>query len=68
MPILYNDHQAGWNDDTGITELWKIRSEVPESNTRAFTGEDLADHYGSQQGSGEPDPTIPVAPATQSAR
>ena len=37
--------------------------EIAESFTRAFTGEDLADHYGSQQVSGAPDPTLPVPPA-----
>jgi arylsulfatase A-like enzyme len=42
--------------------------EIAESFTRAFTGQDLADHYGSQQASGAPDPTLPSPPATQSAR
>jgi arylsulfatase A-like enzyme len=42
--------------------------EIVESNTRAFTGEELADHYGSQQASGAPDPSLRLSPATQSAR
>ena len=42
--------------------------EIAESNTRSFTGVELADHYGSQQASGAPDPTIPVHQGAQSAR
>lgn len=42
--------------------------EIAESFTRSFTGEELADHYGSQQASGAPDPTVPLPPAAQSAR
>ena len=42
--------------------------EIVESNTRAFTGEELADHYGSQQASGAPDPSLRLSPTTQSAR
>jgi hypothetical protein len=42
--------------------------EIAESFTRSFTGEELADHYGSQQASGGPDPTIPLPPAAHSAR
>jgi arylsulfatase A-like enzyme len=40
--------------------------EIAESFTRSFTGEELADHYGSQQASGAPDPTVPLPPAAQS--
>jgi hypothetical protein len=42
--------------------------EIAESFTRSFTDEELADHYGSQQASGGPDPTIPPPPAAHSAR
>jgi arylsulfatase A-like enzyme len=42
--------------------------EIAESFTRSFAGEELADHYGSQQASGAPDPTVSLPPATQSAR
>jgi arylsulfatase A-like enzyme len=42
--------------------------EIAESFTRSFTGEELADHYGSQQASGAPDPAVPLPPAAQSAR
>jgi hypothetical protein len=42
--------------------------EIAESFTRSFTGEELADHYGSQQANGAPDPTVPLPPAAQSAR
>ena len=40
--------------------------EIAESFTRSFTGEELADHYGSQPASGAPDPTVPLPPAAQS--
>jgi arylsulfatase A-like enzyme len=40
--------------------------EIAESFTRSFTGEELADHYGSQKASGAPDPTIPLPPDAQS--
>ena len=51
-------------------QVWNasMLPEIAESFTRAFTGQDLADHYGSQQASGAPDPTLPSPPATQSAR
>jgi arylsulfatase A-like enzyme len=40
--------------------------EIAESFTRSFTGEELADHYGSQKASEAPDPTLPLPPAAQS--
>src|SRR5436189_777364 len=40
--------------------------EIAESFTRSFTGEELADHYGSQKARGAPDPTVPLPPAAQS--
>jgi hypothetical protein len=40
--------------------------EIAESFTRSFTGEELADHYGSQKASEAPDPTVPLTPAAQS--
>ena len=40
--------------------------EIAESFTRSFTGEELADHYGSQKASEAPDPTVPLPPAAQS--
>jgi arylsulfatase A-like enzyme len=40
--------------------------EIAESFTRSFTGEELADHYGSQKANEAPDPTVPLAPAAQS--
>jgi arylsulfatase A-like enzyme len=40
--------------------------EIAESFTRSFTGEELADHYGSQKASGAPDPTVPLPPDAQS--
>jgi arylsulfatase A-like enzyme len=40
--------------------------EIAESFTRSFTGEELADHYGSQKASGAPDPTVPLPLAAQS--
>ena len=42
--------------------------EIVESFTRSFTGDELADHYGSQKASAAPDPTLPLPPAKQSAR
>jgi arylsulfatase A-like enzyme len=36
--------------------------EIAESFTRSFTGEELADHYGSQKASGAPDPNRAFAP------
>src|ERR1700726_1673256 len=39
--------------------------EIAESFTRSFTGEELADHYGSQKASGAPDPTVPLPPDAQ---
>ena len=40
--------------------------EIAESNTRSFTGGELADHYGSQKANLAPDPTLPLPPAAQS--
>ena len=40
--------------------------EIAESFTRSFTGEELADHYGSQKANEAPDPTVPLPPAAQS--
>ena len=40
--------------------------EIAESFTRSFSGEELADHYGSQKASEAPDPTVPLPPAAQS--
>jgi arylsulfatase A-like enzyme len=40
--------------------------EIAESFTRSFTGDELADHYGSQKASAAPDPTLPLPPAAQS--
>jgi arylsulfatase A-like enzyme len=40
--------------------------EIAESFTNSFTGEELADHYGSQKPSGAPDPTVPLPAAAQS--
>jgi hypothetical protein len=42
--------------------------EIAESFIESYTGEELADHYGAQKPSGAPDPTVPLPPATQSAR
>ena len=39
--------------------------EIMESFTRSFTGDELADHYGSQKASEAPDPTISLPPAAQ---
>jgi hypothetical protein len=40
--------------------------EIAESFTRSFTGEELADHYGSQKASEAPDPTVLLSPTAQS--
>ena len=40
--------------------------EIAESFTRSFTGDELADHYGSQKANGAPDPTVPLPLAAQS--
>ena len=42
--------------------------EVAECFIESYTGEELADHYGAQKPSGAPDPTLPLRPATQSAK
>jgi hypothetical protein len=48
----------GWNAS--------MPPEIAESNTGSFTGEELADHYGSQKAGGAPDPTLPLPAAAQS--
>jgi arylsulfatase A-like enzyme len=49
-------------------EAWNalMLPEIAESFTRSFTGEELADHYGSQKANGAPDPTVALPPAAQS--
>jgi arylsulfatase A-like enzyme len=42
--------------------------ELAESFIEVYTGAELPDHYGAQRPSGAPDPTVPLPPATQSAR
>ncbi len=44
----------------------RLLPEIGESFTRSFTGEELANHYGSQKASGATDPTVPLPPAAQS--
>ena len=58
---LYNRLAAEW-------QAWNtsMLPEIAESFTRSFTGDELADHYGSQKASPAPDPTIPLPPAAQS--
>ena len=58
---IYDQIVAEW-------QAWNasMLPEIAESFTRSFTGEELADHYGSQPASGAPDPTVPLPPAAQS--
>ena len=58
---VYDQIAAEW-------DAWSasMLPEIAESFTRSFTGEELADHYGSQKASGAPDPTVPSPPDAQS--
>ena len=58
---IYDQIVAEW-------QAWNasMLPEIAESFTRSFTGEELADHYGSQKASEAPDPTVPLTPAAQS--
>jgi arylsulfatase A-like enzyme len=59
---IYDQLVADW-------QRWNasMLPEIAESNTRSFTGDELADHYGSQKASGAPDPTLP-SPLTAQSR
>jgi arylsulfatase A-like enzyme len=58
---VYDRIVAEWN-------AWNasMLPEIAESFSHSLTGEELADHYGAQEPSGAPDPTLPLPHAAQS--
>jgi hypothetical protein len=58
---VYDRIVAEWNAWNAL-----MLPEIAESFSHSLTGEELADHYGAQEPSGAPDPTLPLPHAPQS--